>query len=105
MTRTARIALILLLLAVPIVAGGAPSPKTKWEARIYEFREIIASDKGCRTFFRLLRDKHPAAFAELTTYLDARWDERVAKEQAEVPPPMDEITDEGDIEEPEEPEP
>jgi len=80
-------------------------PPNKWQARAYEFRELVARDDSLREFFRLLRDRFPAAFAALRDRLDVLWDKRVAQAQVDVPPAMGDLVNEGSIEEPEEPGP
>lgn len=81
----------------------AYQPSTKWAARMYEFREVVARDDSLRELLRLLRDRFPDAFAGLCQRLDALWDKRVAEARVEVPPAMADVVNEGSIEEPKEP--
>jgi len=74
-------------------------PKTKWQARIYELRELLADDTRVRGLLKALQAQHPQAFAALVALLDRDWDKRVAEGAAAIPSPvadLDEGTYEGD---------
>ena len=60
-------------------------PTTRWQARIYELRELLANDTRLRGFLKALQTKHPAAFTDLVALLDRGWDKRVADRAAGIP--------------------
>ncbi len=72
-------------------------PETKWDARKYEFKELIANDVRLTAFMKGLRTKHRTAFDDILKKLDADWDERVTTAQAEIASPSADL-DEGELE-------
>ena len=74
-------------------------PKTKWQARLYELRELLANDARLRGLLKALQTQHPQAFAALVALLDRDWDKRVADSVVAIPSPvadLEEGTYEGD---------
>lgn len=61
-------------------------PQTRWQARVYEFRELVADDVRLRAFFKALQAQQPQAFAGVVALLDRDWDKRVAEGAAGIPP-------------------
>jgi len=72
-------------------------PTTRWQARIYELRELLANDTRLRGLLKALHTQHPQAFAALVALLDRDWDKRVAESVAAIPSPIVDL-DEGTYE-------
>jgi len=63
-------------------------PTTRWQARMYELRELLIDTTRLRGFLKALQTKHPAAFTDLVALLDRDWDKRVAESAAGIPSPI-----------------
>jgi len=61
-------------------------PRNDWDARKYEFRELVADDERLIELMKQMRDHFPDAFQALVRQLDKDWDARVVEEQSGIAP-------------------